>query len=590
MGNKLNPKKIKNTHSRNFFINLRPKYKNDKTTDQKILVNIYRVLERCPPDSNQIALNFNNIPLGNRNFFRIVDVLTKIDYVTKLSVRNTGITPSSIEKFSKLLTSSHSLKEIDLSENKIGSSGTQILCESIIEQPIITGLFLNSCEIKNDCSEMLVKLMNNCPSLENLEIRRNRINNEGMKVIVSELANNYSLCNFRFDENDSISKSIKRKGIEYIERNSSVNEVLSQVVANVVSKRFHFKMTDFSKSIRGIKELKEKKEESLQSTNKELQKLFQETNKRAYRDNINDSKVEKSIWRVGFAEMMGRRETQEDVLAIKENWLKDISVDSFWADNNGFWTREELVDKISGTKYADYDEEDEENEIEVINKNELRNFPIENADFYGLFDGHGGREASEHVANNLPGRIKEKIMNGEKIETAIRDAFIEIHQEMVSWSLYTGTTAVIIIIMGNFVWVVNLGDSKAVLCRNGNTIPITKSQKPSDPEEKKRIEEAGGTVKDGRVDGILAVSRALGDGYLKNKISPVPQINSFQLSSTDSFIILACDGVWDVLSDPVAVEIVSEEIDPQKAAKRLRDEAYNHGSTDNISVITIFLQ
>ncbi|KAJ3445627.1 phosphatase 2c [Anaeramoeba flamelloides] len=555
-----------------------------------LLLNVFKVLERCPQDNETIALSFNNIPLGDLNAKRIIQVLSANPLITKLSLRNTKITKQSAEQLSEFLKTKHSLQEVDLSQNRIGISGVRTICDAISLRPIITGLYLNDCKIGNDGAIVLSDLLETCLTLENLEICKNKVGKRGMSFIVEALRENYSLVSLRVEKNSGILKEDFNQARRYVERNSAVSEVLDQIISNTCHPSYKYRMHNFSKSVRGIDMLLGKKQQMMESQkdNSRLVQIFEETGKRAKKDNIVDSKVEKGKWRVGFAEMMGRRETQEDVLVIKENWFDFTTIDSIWAINSGFWDHNSIKKRVKG-KYEEQEEEEEKIFQETIVKGELRNIEIENSDFFGLFDGHGGREASEHVGNILPLKIKEKINNGMKIEKAIHDSFVELHHEMLHWCLYSGTTAVLIIILGNFVWVVNLGDSNAVLCRNGYAVGLTTPQKPNDKEEKKRIEESGGYVKDGRVNGMLAVSRAFGDGYLKNVISAEPQINNFQLSSADSFIILACDGVWDVLSEEKAVEIVSGEIDPQKAAKRLRDEAYSQGSTDNISVIIIFL-
>jgi serine/threonine protein phosphatase PrpC len=113
--------------------------------------------------------------------------------------------------------------------------------------------------------------------------------------------------------------------------------------------------------------------------------------------------------------------------------------------------------------------------------------------------------------------------------------------------------------------------------------------KPDLPEEAAYIQERGGFVKDGRTNGNLAVSRALGDGFLQNAANPTPYLNRIELTEQDSLLILACDGVWDVMGDQEACELVSGFIDPMDAAITLRDRAYELNSLDNISVIVVFL-
>ncbi|KAJ6233236.1 phosphatase 2c [Anaeramoeba flamelloides] len=583
MGNKLNSKKIKNEVARKFFDQLKELYEDSPQKEQKILVPIYKNLLRFPPNSKRLALNLKNINLGDRNCIRIMKVVAQLDQISNLSFNKTQITKNTTTQIANLLKNVTNLQKIDLRLD-----GLRKICTELEENQSLEGLYLNNCNIQNEGAIILSDMLETNTTLEVLELCKNEITSRGLGFITESLKNNYSLVSFEIDQSNQGDEKEIEEIHSYVERNSTIQEVLDQILSNTCKRQFKRKLNQFSKSVRGMEMLKGKNEQ-INKTKKgtKLHELFEESNKRSKIDNIHDKKIENGIWRVGYAEMMGRRDTQEDVLSIKIDWLKNTEIDSFWTDHSGYIESKNFKNYATKSNY----EVPEEEFVQVpIKPNELRNFQVENANFFGLFDGHGGREASEHVAKILPNMIKEKILNGEILEKAIRQSFIEIHEQMLPWCLYSGTTAVVIITIGKFVWVVNLGDSQAVLCRNGYTVRLTRPQKPNDPEEKKRIEEAGGFVKDGRVNGILAVSRAFGDGYLGKAISSEPQINSFQLSSSDSFIVMACDGVWDVLKEDATVAIVGEEIDPQKAAKRVRDESYNQGSTDNISVLTLFIQ
>jgi protein phosphatase PTC1 len=135
--------------------------------------------------------------------------------------------------------------------------------------------------------------------------------------------------------------------------------------------------------------------------------------------------------------------------------------------------------------------------------------------------------------------------------------------------------------------------------------------KATDPLEGKRVIEAGGQIINDRVNGMLAMTRALGDHLLKMPVLPndvvsnVPDITSTDLSPEDSFIIVACDGLWDVLNDQQAVDLVNDglrELKPLAAqleaegrsiaeiiSRMMVEEALQRGSSDNISCIVIFV-
>ncbi|EPZ31161.1 Protein phosphatase 2C domain-containing protein [Rozella allomycis CSF55] len=128
-------------------------------------------------------------------------------------------------------------------------------------------------------------------------------------------------------------------------------------------------------------------------------------------------------------------------------------------------------------------------------------------------------------------------------------------------------------------------------CRNrsGKAIRLTYDHKASDPTEKQRIIEANGHVINDRVNAVLAVTRALGDSYLKEHVVGLPFTTEVELTKDDEFIIIACDGLWDVCSDQNAVELIGHIENPQEAAKKLLNFALENCSTDNISVMVIRL-
>eukprot|EP00186_Timspurckia_oligopyrenoides_P002573 CAMPEP_0182448016 /NCGR_PEP_ID=MMETSP1172-20130603/22701_1 /TAXON_ID=708627 /ORGANISM="Timspurckia oligopyrenoides, Strain CCMP3278" /LENGTH=474 /DNA_ID=CAMNT_0024644711 /DNA_START=272 /DNA_END=1696 /DNA_ORIENTATION=+ len=162
---------------------------------------------------------------------------------------------------------------------------------------------------------------------------------------------------------------------------------------------------------------------------------------------------------------------------------------------------------------------------------------------------------------------------------------------------YVGSTVVTCYIRHNgrcrTLYTANAGDARAVLSRNSCAIRLTFDHKANAPEEQKRIGQSGGFVAANRVNGVLSVSRALGDHAMKYVVSCDPFYTEYELNDTDSFIIIACDGLWDVVSDDEAVQFVSEKlakaIDPQVISRKLVKLALDRNSTDNISVMVVKL-
>lgn len=229
--------------------------------------------------------------------------------------------------------------------------------------------------------------------------------------------------------------------------------------------------------------------------------------------------------------------------------------------------------------------------------------PASGGDFYGLYDGHAGRETAtfcgKHVHEVMVELQQEK---GLAPLEALVESYPETNRRFKAFmysddwagqSKYCGTTAVSVLIdSARMAHVVNVGDSRAVLCRGGAPLRLSFDHKPYSDEEQDRIRALGGCVAGdtGRVNGLLAVSRSIGDFYMHPFVTDKPFQGQYQLQDDDEKLILACDGVWDEVSDERAVEIVMAEKDPFLACAKLRDFAYALGSDDNISVMIVHLK
>lgn len=128
----------------------------------------------------------------------------------------------------------------------------------------------------------------------------------------------------------------------------------------------------------------------------------------------------------------------------------------------------------------------------------------------------------------------------------------------------------------------------------GDVIRLSQDHRITDPLEVARIEQSGGFIFKGRVLGVLTLTRSLGDQLLKRFVIAHPHVRKEQIhvsaSERDTFIILACDGLFDVLSDQEAASLVkSFPGDKADAATCLVQEALRRGTTDNVSAIVVWL-
>eukprot|EP01112_Ceratiomyxa_fruticulosa_P002750 TRINITY_DN1294_c0_g1_i1.p1 TRINITY_DN1294_c0_g1~~TRINITY_DN1294_c0_g1_i1.p1 ORF type:complete len:311 (+),score=73.90 TRINITY_DN1294_c0_g1_i1:296-1228(+) len=216
--------------------------------------------------------------------------------------------------------------------------------------------------------------------------------------------------------------------------------------------------------------------------------------------------------------------------------------------------------------------------------------------YFAIYDGHGGRGAVEFTVKTLHKNLETELQkeNVNPIE-ALRAAYLKTDEQLgVSQAQYSGTTSVSALIRveggEKYLYTANAGDARAVLARaEGKAHRLTYDHKGSDESETKRIVDAGGFVALNRVNGVLAVTRSLGDHAMKDYVIADPYTQTNKLDAGDTHLILACDGLWDVASDQEAVDLILDEPDAQKAAEKLLIHALKNGSTDNISIMTIYL-
>jgi len=191
----------------------------------------------------------------------------------------------------------------------------------------------------------------------------------------------------------------------------------------------------------------------------------------------------------------------------------------------------------------------------------------------------------------------------EQIKAALTTAFLDFDKKMKSVAdiATSGCTATGVLIAPNHFFFMNIGDSRSVLCSGGRVKFATSDHKPTNPEERQRIEEAGGHVSQGRVNGQLAVSRALGDFELKHRddldstkqlVSPEPVLDVIERNqSDDNFIAICCDGIFDVMSNDDLIDLVSKRIPYHRnlstLCENVADFCCHKGSKDNLSVVLI---
>ena len=225
-----------------------------------------------------------------------------------------------------------------------------------------------------------------------------------------------------------------------------------------------------------------------------------------------------------------------------------------------------------------------------------------------VFDGHNGCKVAQVCATHIVDWITgtEAFQRGD-YTGSMREGYLAGDQWLfknTDRSCAGGSTAITVMLINRMLYCANTGDSRAVLCRAGSAVPLSHDHKPLNSEEQKRIEAAGSFVsKQGRVNGMLSLSRAFGDfGFKSSSLAPdeqavtvVPDVTSLPLTPDDEFVVLGCDGIWDVMTNQGAVTFLRERIaehgDASLACEELLESNLKDPrGTDNMTAVVMELK
>lgn len=228
---------------------------------------------------------------------------------------------------------------------------------------------------------------------------------------------------------------------------------------------------------------------------------------------------------------------------------------------------------------------------------------------YGVFDGHGGSKVVNAVVEKLPQHLyaalqKIDLQNHFQFVQCVQDVYRKLDMEILQFigDDQSGSTATVAVVLADFIYLINLGDSRTVLFNdNRNIILETKDHSPDTFDECKRIESLGGRVvySNGyRINGTLAVSRAFGDYDLKRTskspdynpmgwVSIIPDIYVYEIPKNckSLHLLLASDGLWDAFNSKDAIGMFDGS---ECICNRLIAEAKTK-TTDDITVIVVKL-
>lgn len=192
---------------------------------------------------------------------------------------------------------------------------------------------------------------------------------------------------------------------------------------------------------------------------------------------------------------------------------------------------------------------------------------------FSVFDGHGGRAAAEYAAEHLHTNILSEVhadpvagadLEGsiDAVKAAMIRGFLATDRGFLAEGTRSGATATTAYMRGGVVWVANVGDCRAVVSEGGVAAALTRDHRPDRAEERRLVERRGGEVVcilgTSRVQGVLGVSRAIGDKDLKQYITAEPEVYAGPISDVAEFLIIGTDGLWDVVGNQEAIDVVRD--------------------------------
>lgn len=245
--------------------------------------------------------------------------------------------------------------------------------------------------------------------------------------------------------------------------------------------------------------------------------------------------------------------------------------------------------------------------------------PTKNNDklaYFGVFDGHGGDLAAIFAAKHVLTFIEnseafddiDENLDPEILARAMMEGYIDCDEDMKeipvckSGQDFSGSTAVSCFVTPEYIVVANTGDSRIAICKDSKVAFASQDHKPSDERERNRVEAAGGIIADDRVNGDLASARSFGDFRYKidanlppsqQQVTVLPDVTILDRSPQDEFVILACDGIWDVMSNleatRYALTAIKMGLSLQKTCEMMLDECLRKSSGDNMSIMIVGL-
>ena len=277
---------------------------------------------------------------------------------------------------------------------------------------------------------------------------------------------------------------------------------------------------------------------------------------------------------------------RKGLLKINGEIINDNSLKEFYREMKGGIVESYAYYEDSNSEFRDY-MEDKGKSIENLKGDQ-------NKILFCLFDGHGGEEVSNFLQNYF-GQYLKQIIPFKNFLLDFKNLFKSLDEKVklldVSEAGSTATIAYIERQNGKrILYVANIGDTRCVLVRKFGVKRMTYDDRVDDKKEYDRIIKQGGIIYNERIYGQLMLSRCFGDWNIKEYgVIVEPHISKAELTNEDLYLIIATDGVWDVIEDEECLRLTQSNSNTFQICKNIVVESLNRGSQDNISCFVIKL-
>eukprot|EP00002_Diphylleia_rotans_P013986 TRINITY_DN2723_c0_g1_i1.p1 TRINITY_DN2723_c0_g1~~TRINITY_DN2723_c0_g1_i1.p1 ORF type:complete len:571 (-),score=115.69 TRINITY_DN2723_c0_g1_i1:75-1787(-) len=520
------------------------------TVLKPLIASLKKELQTVPQNAKLLPFNITKIPVGNNIVPLLAKAMQEVAPIDHLTVSYCELTGQGVHDLINLVANKKVISNLDLSGNSWDDDSFTEL-SNLVQSPVMNQIEVLRLRGVNLSEKQLRSILQKSFSAEKLrvlDLRDNTFPASFQPMVSALLTCNHMVRELYIDSTDT---TFQKDIATQTSRNTEVGEIMDAVLA---------RCTDWNYVV----EYRLKAVRKSQSTDNVLEEAAKA---QATYDAANPLSCDYAL-----AETKGTRESMEDEVILCPRFRRP-----------------------GGTSGG----------VEGL---------------FAVFDGHGGRECSVYLSRLVRGLVEEQLAMGQQPEFALKEALAKADKRIEQADVPNGACGLVALLQPHAITVASVGDSMCVLSRpvmgtqghgnhgnghhgnggvTGKLVYHSRQAKPTDADERQRIEALGGFVtQEGRVNGVLAVARALGDTSLRPMVSAVPFIDTIPIvrdsasGSTPSpglYMLLACDGLWDVVSPAKAADYAVQSGDVRSVARKMRNFASHKGSTDNITVIAIHL-